>query len=233
MSARAFTLEKGSEESPGVECRVWERHPCGLEAACQPITTWGPKETNWPAQIRDISSGGLGLVLGRRFERGAGLSVEIPGDGSGDPEVLLLRVVHVSALPGGRWLLGCSFVSELDEDEVQRILALAGTRQEPEVSKAEPAAKQLVIPEVIFRPAEADGQPMDARAWNLHLKADWPLKPGKLLRVRLGHVDGEPAWFKLRVRSCTQEKGRWVVTYSLVDQPPAGARPFFGSAHRP
>src|SRR5262249_35993927 len=113
------------------ECRVWERHPCDLEASCQPIAARGDRDRAWPGVIRDGSGGGGGLGLGRRFERGAGLAVEIPATASTPSEVLLARVVHATALPGGRWLLGCGFVSQLSDDELRRLLQLARPESPP------------------------------------------------------------------------------------------------------
>src|SRR4051794_37087348 len=104
------------------ECRVYERHSCELAANCQPPTLWGGKDLKWGAQIRDISVGGVSLVLRRRFERGAGLAIELPGSPDGLPNTVLARVVHVRPQEGGVWVLGCSFVSPLSEEEVATLL---------------------------------------------------------------------------------------------------------------
>src|SRR5579884_4118543 len=87
--------------APNGECRVWQRHDCDLSAACQPVAARNDKDVRWPGQIRDLSATGMGLVLGRRFERGAVLVTELPGPGSNGPATLLARVVHVTALSGG------------------------------------------------------------------------------------------------------------------------------------
>jgi len=106
------------------ECRVWERFPCGLHTLCQPIAGRGDMEMSWSAQIRDLSEGGVGVVLRRRFEPGAGLAIEIPESESSSTTLLMGRVVHTTSLPGGLWLHGCAFVSPLSEDELNRLLLL-------------------------------------------------------------------------------------------------------------
>jgi hypothetical protein len=44
--------------------------------------------------VRDISSEGIGLLLGRRFEPGAMLSIELTDAHVERPRLLLARVVH-------------------------------------------------------------------------------------------------------------------------------------------
>ena len=81
----------------------------------------------WEASVRNVSSGGLRLVLARRFEPGAALAVELPGaDDDDSSSTLLARVVHVRPHHGGSWALGCSFVSPLSDEEIHAL-----TRQKP------------------------------------------------------------------------------------------------------
>jgi len=69
--------------------------------------------------MRDISAAGVGLVSAHYFEPGTLLEVERPGP-TGKP---LLRVVscvrHVRQQEGNTWALGCSFIRELDDPELQ------------------------------------------------------------------------------------------------------------------
>src|ERR1043165_2571735 len=79
MAATTILLPLKPAPARRVECRVRERRPCGLKTSCQPIAARGDKDVMWPATIRDISVASIGLVLGRRFEPGAGLAIEVPG----------------------------------------------------------------------------------------------------------------------------------------------------------
>ena len=102
------------------DCRVFERFPCDAPASCQPSADWGME---WKGQVRDVSAGGLCLVLLRRFEPGVHLAVELPGADGTAASTILARVVHVRPEPGGFWALGCRFVNPIGEGEVQALLS--------------------------------------------------------------------------------------------------------------
>src|SRR5262249_2945047 len=103
------------------------RHPCELPTTCQPPSGWGNKDP-WPATIRDISTAGLSLALNRRFERGSGLAIELPG-GDGTYSTVLARVTSIWPHPESGWVLGCTFVSELSDEEVRSVLEHNSLRQ--------------------------------------------------------------------------------------------------------
>jgi hypothetical protein len=99
------------------------RYPCELQASCQPLAAWLDKESVWPGLISDLSTCSLALVLGRRFEPGSGLAVELPATADRCEETLLVKVTKVQSLPDGRWLLSCALVSELSEDTVLTLVS--------------------------------------------------------------------------------------------------------------
>src|SRR5260370_33219480 len=72
-----------------VECRVYEREACELQTSCQPLAARSSQDIRWRAAIRDISEGGVGLVLVRRFERGTVLAVQLPPSEDPPPPPLL------------------------------------------------------------------------------------------------------------------------------------------------
>jgi hypothetical protein len=100
---------------------VFERKPCALPATCQPASVSEMKETRWPASISDISVGGVLIVLPRRFEKGTGLALELPGDAERESAIVFVKVVHLKRQDAA-WALGCKFVSPLSDDELQRLL---------------------------------------------------------------------------------------------------------------
>src|SRR5262249_55281050 len=104
------------------ECRVYERLECELASSCQPATAFGHEEPRWTAKIRDISQGGVRLLLRRRYERGTGLAIDLPGAPGKEPSTVLVKVVHVRSEGGGSWSLGCKFISPLSEEELQLLL---------------------------------------------------------------------------------------------------------------
>lgn len=105
-------------------------YPCELEASCQPVAGWLDRESVWPATISDLSTDGLGLVLGRRFEPGSGLAVELPASAVRSEETFLVKVAQVQSLSGGRWLLSCAFVSALSEETVLTLVGQNATRMQ-------------------------------------------------------------------------------------------------------
>ena len=104
-----------------MECRVYERQICEIPTTCHPASLEG-NEVRWQGTICDISQGGVRITLVRRFEKGTGLALELPGDGQREPTVVFVRVVHIRQLDDGRWALGCKFVSDLSDEEVKRLV---------------------------------------------------------------------------------------------------------------
>lgn len=103
------------------ERRAWVRYPCQLETSCQPVVA--ADATTWAGKLLDLSEGGVGVVLSRRFEAGTLLAIEIPEkDGGGGTRSLVARVVRVTRYPAGDWLLGCSFVRPLSDEDVKALL---------------------------------------------------------------------------------------------------------------
>ena len=102
-----------------IKSRVQQRHAWGLETSCGMIPG---EDRNWPTLVRDLSHGGVGLVLERRIEPDSDLAIEVPQADSNPADILRVRVIHATAIPGGQWLHGCVLVSPLSEDEIQRLL---------------------------------------------------------------------------------------------------------------
>jgi hypothetical protein len=112
------TVREVGRSARGVERRASARHLCDFESSCRALLS-GHAST-WPATTRDISAGGLGLLLPRRFEPGVLLAVEVAV--GREARSLLVRVVHATPQAGGGWLVGCRFLTPLDESELRAIL---------------------------------------------------------------------------------------------------------------
>ena len=102
------------------ERRASVRLQSSAKGACQSLSL--ERETGWEAAIRDISGNGIGLLLSRRFEAGASLAIEIPEAARGQKHLLLARVVRATLQSDGNWLVGCTLMSPLAEDEVRLLL---------------------------------------------------------------------------------------------------------------
>lgn len=108
-----------ASQPPGSERRAAIRFASTVKGSCQLINS---EEECWPAKVLDISATGFGMILGRRFEPGTLLSVELQGTGAWQTRTLIARVVRVKTQPGRKWLIGCLFKSPLSEDELEALV---------------------------------------------------------------------------------------------------------------
>ena len=112
--------EAGACERP--ERRAFLRLTSDLAATCR--STQG-RDVGWPGKIRDISCGGLGLVMRHRFRPGTRLAVELRDDAGACLRTVEVRVVYAKAavVDGvACWMLGCAFDEPLTEEELQPLL---------------------------------------------------------------------------------------------------------------
>jgi hypothetical protein len=229
----AGTLLSAARKPPQMqeETRASLRHPCELPTTCQPPSAWGRKDP-WPATIRDISTGGLSLALSRRFERGAGLAIELPGE-AGTASTVLARVTHVRPHPDGGWILGCSFISELSDQELQTILDLSTHRQPPSSDEigsetlldvsttlASGAIKGVLFQARLRRRPDERGEVIRWFIRRLDLGGCWPLARGMIIGLQVrGLPVGTPP-VEMKVRNCEHHDDLWVVNGTFV-LPPA------------
>src|SRR5262249_38724858 len=106
----------GGPDAPTIERRADERRPCRLAAECRALG-YGAAPS-WPAEVLDIATGGLGLRLGRRFQRGALVAVTLR-DTAG--AVRLRRTGWVSRVHPegpGACVVGIAFARELTPEEL-------------------------------------------------------------------------------------------------------------------
>jgi hypothetical protein len=105
-----------------VERRAYVRLACDLSASLR--ESGSLQDVGWPGRVRNISQGGVGLLLTHRFRPGTNLDIELR-DGSGRLlRTVRARVKHASArLVEGNycWRLGCEFDQPLTEDELREL----------------------------------------------------------------------------------------------------------------
>jgi hypothetical protein len=96
------------------------KRPTGLEAFCRSVAA--VKDDPWPARVRDLSSGSIGLVLTRRFEPGTLLVIELEKKTQSLTHTLVGRVVHAQPQTNGGWMIGCTLANKIAEDDLQALL---------------------------------------------------------------------------------------------------------------
>jgi hypothetical protein len=97
-----------------------ERYPVNADAAC-PLAS-PVAEDFGPVKIRDVSMQGVGLLLRRRVEPGTLLAVVLENKARAFSKTALVRVAHVTALPGGAFLVGGTFTAPLTYQEMSALV---------------------------------------------------------------------------------------------------------------
>lgn len=108
----------------GSERRAAERHSFRIGTLCVINTgaTGGEASEEWPTRIVDVSETGLGVILARRFEKGAMFAIEVQGDARSPAVTLRVKVVRVHKEPLGHWFHGCQFLFSLSEDDLRSLV---------------------------------------------------------------------------------------------------------------
>ncbi len=91
------------------------RHP-NVEATARPLDAQDCFA--WGAQVRDLSSSGIGLSLCYPFRVGTYLAIDLQSP-EGRTKTLLTRVVQVRDQRDGAWHVGCELVKPLSDSEIE------------------------------------------------------------------------------------------------------------------
>jgi PilZ domain len=104
--------------------RAWIRMPKDQQVTCQPMADPGTEEpqTGWMGTVRDISAGGITVILNRHFEPETSLIVDLSPASKAPSQPRPARVIHATAQGKGYWIIGCAFASPLSQKELLNIL---------------------------------------------------------------------------------------------------------------
>jgi serine/threonine protein kinase len=124
IAAAGQPAESGNR--PRQERRASVRYCCDLDTACNLQVSVHPDEVElqeqWQGTVRDLSVGGIGLLLARRFEPGTLLTVELRSSDRSLTRSLQIRVTHVKRSGRGRWFVGAAFTEKLGKEELRKLL---------------------------------------------------------------------------------------------------------------
>jgi hypothetical protein len=198
---------------PEEDRRVWVRFPSGLETALHQARL--PDGPRLAARVRDVSRGGIHLVLDRPFEAGELLSVELPAAEGQPPSTVLACVVRAAEADGGAWSVGCTFAAELAEADLEafrphRVKApVTDQREWVRFPGQARATFQVVRAPAAPTPAEV----LDVSASGIGLRAEADLRVGELLSLELRGGGDRPALTTLAcvVRVTAQPDGARVL----------------------
>jgi hypothetical protein len=96
------------------------RYTSRVPGDCQPVTA-NEAGNRWPVHALDISTSGVGLLLGRRFEPGTLLAVELHRHAKHTAYLPLARVCRVVRFKE-HWLLGCAWEGTVAVEEIRSVV---------------------------------------------------------------------------------------------------------------
>jgi hypothetical protein len=217
-------------EPSTADSRIHPRKTCSLPASCRPVQARNLRESRAAATIIDISQGGVRILLQRRFEVGTGLSVELPGAAPRQATVVFVKVIHVRDEGNGIWSLGCQFVQELGEDELERLLTatnhvhpslldsyLDDSFSEPARDPVSKSACDGILSEVHLLAETRAGNFVDYVIKRLDVSRSWPLTPGKILSVSGKTANHIPWSLRIKVVRCVAHGDAWEIQGRVIE----------------
>jgi hypothetical protein len=184
-----------------------------MQTSCKPT---GANETRWEATIRDISRGGILLSLSRRFERGACLSIELPGKEGELPYTTLVRVANIEQEATGTWAHGCRLIGDLAEDELTRLVEHFSVPGKPPAPPKAPTVENVRL-----RIETPTGRARFFRIRRFHVPGTWPLAPGTTISLKGLPIPGTRDQF--RVLHCDRHDNGWEVEIESIETFPGSS----------
>jgi hypothetical protein len=201
--------------------RQSKRYASQQEVSCR-SAAGGPEGT--PAQVKDVSESGVGLLMARRFEPGSLVLLEVQGATASYPVCVLARVVRVGARKAGQWVIGCSFVDKISAEEFKVLRAEGATsakknrRAWVRVCSNTQALCRSSSPAL---PGQWAAEVRDLSPGGIGLLVTRTLEVGTMLKVAVPVEDGQPpCTMQVQVlRRERQPDGRWLLGCELWEEP--------------
>lgn len=208
------TLGKGAERRAAV------RYSCNRETTCRSITA--STDISWPAEVLDISRGGLGLLLDRRFEQGTLLDVDVQTANPHSARTLLVRVVNVRKQGVGQWILGCAFADELSDGE---LWAFRADRVKPASPDCRAWFRFPCNPEASHAAVIVQQESHPARVINISpggvaLEVGRHVEAGSQLRLEMQGAEDHPPIMALAyvIHATAQTGGDWMLGCAFASE---------------
>jgi hypothetical protein len=111
----------GARPSNPADHRAFDRRPCNVSARC--LLVGGEAEGAWDARVLNISPAGMAVHVTRDIPNGSLLSAQLQGTPGRAPLTILACVVHVANQTDGAHVLGCNFIRELRDEDLQQLFS--------------------------------------------------------------------------------------------------------------
>jgi c-di-GMP-binding flagellar brake protein YcgR len=102
------------------DVRAWVRYPCTTESIFHSVLSADQERCR--AKVLNISAGGVALLSPRKLESGTLLNIDLIGSEGRPTRTLKARVVHEAVHADNQYVLGCTFVADLSDDDVMALL---------------------------------------------------------------------------------------------------------------
>jgi hypothetical protein len=207
------------EPETGEERRVWLRYPCDLETTLKAAND--PQPQRLSGRVLNISRGGVQLLVNERVEPGALLSVDLPGATDSFASRILAYVVRVVTRPGGGWTVGCTFATELDDEDLEpfaarRLKAVLPDQRAWVRFPCDARASYRLVRSPESRPESA--RVLNISPSGIGLQANTAIDIGALLSLELSNAQGQDPLTMMAsvVRVTPQAGGSWVLGCNFI-----------------
>jgi hypothetical protein len=181
-----------SGEAPADERRVWVRHPSVARITVQAQADGNDGRLS--ARVRNVSRGGVNLIVNHPFAAGEMISVDIPGNTPEQGASVLACIVHVSTLPDGMYALGCAFSEMLDEED---LAGFVNRKERPSGAEKREYARHIANVSAAYQLiSDPQKQSWPAQVLNLSLRGiglqvEQAIETGALLNLNLQNTSGQ------------------------------------------
>jgi hypothetical protein len=217
---RMVSRPSGSSGALEEDRRAWGRYASTVETTFREVSV-APGEKR-PAQVDNISRGGIRLVAPHRPEPGTMLAVDLPGPEGRPPYTVLACVVHVAERGTGLWGLGCTFSQELSDDELRAFGARRARPPAPDDQRtwARFPCRATATYRVPLKPEQPDTpvEVVNVSPTGIGLLAGLEVEMGTLLSLDLNDAEGQPAGTMLAcvVHVTPGDGGRWALGCNFI-----------------
>jgi c-di-GMP-binding flagellar brake protein YcgR len=210
---------EGGDQAVADDRRVWVRHAADLETMVQ--TDSGTDGEQLSARVRNISLGGISLLVDRPFETGELLTIELPGVEENHSHTVLACVVHAMSHSDQEWALGCTFARELSDDDLQAYGARRVKHAGPDQRVWKRFSTAIKASFQVISAAEATKHPaqvLNISASGVGLAVTELVKVGALLSVELhgAHGSAERTLLACVVHANDRDDGEWALGCNFI-----------------
>jgi hypothetical protein len=172
------------------ERRVRVRYPCSLPTTLSEAHSSDAESIT--GRVQNVSRSGIRLLVARRYVPGELVSVELPAGQTGESTAVLACVIHCQPQPEGLSSLGCSFLSELSDDD---LLVLGARRIRPTPPDQRAWRRFPCRPEARYHPVRTPAVPdrpievVDLSSGGVALRTTDPIHLGDVLELAFQYGD--------------------------------------------